>query len=526
MRKIFQAIAQTLLGTFFLLLLLELLCRVAGFPNGANSYVETIVIREKLTSRKPADEFRIFAYGESTMHGSHYWPASNPARWLEAYLKDFLPGRKIRIVNFARMGQGSDFIQRSVKNTLIYKPDLILLYAGHNGFLPGNRFDQVAQKESKLSFKFKLWIRNSALISAAIRFGIANKLKRNQKAEEDQIGYEQIETPPTGIGGAENEFLRDSDLYNKNIAHHRANYEEILNVAADRHIPILIFKPASNLKDYPPSCSKHRLPLSKENEAVWQGAYEEGRKKQALGDTRGALQAYEKAYALGQAHADLLYRMGQLLMKNGELEKARQFLIEAKDEDCIIVRAPSVVENYFEAFGKTGKAVVIDTEKFLVSEAPGGILGDPIVEDNVHFSVKGHALLGRAAAQEIAEHGWIAPKTEWQFGRERDFETLARELGVTQELIFSAFLKVVSYFGSKFDSRIRYAQKALAIHPDHPRGLRHLAWSYWLKGDHSQAFEIYEKLAKQYPDELQKAFYKNPELQKAFQEHIALPAAA
>ena len=74
-----------------------------------------LFLREEITMDKPEDEFWIFTYGESTMHGAHYWPASSPARWLEVYLKDFLPDKKIRVINFARMGQGAEFIHGSVR---------------------------------------------------------------------------------------------------------------------------------------------------------------------------------------------------------------------------------------------------------------------------------------------------------------------------------------------------------------------------------------------------------------------------
>lgn len=515
MGKFLRGLGQTLVATLVLLLLLELGCRVAGLATGANSYVEGILIRNQVTLRKPAGEFRIFTYGESTMHGSHYWPASNPSRWLEAYLQDFLPHKKIRVINFSRMGQGSDFVLRSFQNTLIYKPDLVIFYMGHNFFLPGNRVDQVERKENKLSFHFKLWIRQSVLISSVIRQGIRMKNDRKMAAEEDQVGSLKIEVGPSGLG-PENQVVHGSDYFKATLNHHLENVDTIQTVANQKKIPIIFFKPVANLKDFPPSCSTHRRTLSAEKEAEWKKFYEEGQKAQASGDMSAALQAYQSAYELEPTYADLLYRLGQLYFKSGELEKARAFFEEAKNEDCLIVRAPKEVQEVFDGFREKRQAIVLDTEKFLLSEAPGGILGDPIVEDNVHFSVKGHAILGRALAQEIANHGWIAPKSEWRFDQEKSFEAIASQLGVTEELIFSAFLKCASYFGSKFEERILYAQKALAIHPENPQALRQLAWSYWLKGDRPKAIEVYKKLSSIAPEELEQAFQNQPALREAF----------
>lgn len=522
--KLLRALFQVLLSTVLLLLLLEMLCRAAGLATGANSYIESIILREGLSPRKPAGEFRVFTYGESTMHGSHYGPASNPARWLEAYLKDFLPHKKIRVVNFSRMGQGSDFIKRSVLSTLVYKPDVAIVYAGHNFFLPGNRVDQVRAKEEKLSFKFKLWIRESVLISSAIRLGIQGKLERKKGAEEDVVGAQVIETGPSGIG-PENYVTPHTPYYKETLDHHLRNFDIITERAAAKHVPLIFFKPAANLKDFPPGCSVHRRALTPEQEAAWKDNYERGKSAQTSGDWGAALQFYEKAYAVDPTYADLVYRLAQVSLKNGNLDESRERFEEAKNEDCLIVRAPKEVQDYFSNLAQGGKAFVIPTEKLLVSEAPGGILGDPIVEDNVHFSIKGHAILGRALAQKIAERGWIAPKPEWRFEAERSFEEMARELGVTEDLIFSAFLKCSSYFGSRYDSRILYAKKALEIRPEDPLGLRHLAWSYWLQGDRSKALNVYEKLGKVSPDQLQEVFRVRSEVQQAFTEkkHLSLP---
>ena len=57
----------------------------------------------------------------------------------------------------------------------------------------------------------------------------------------------------------------------------------------------------------------------------------------------------------------------------------------------------------------------MDTEKALSDEILNGILGFPVIEDNVHFSVRGQYRLGLQLALEMAEHNWIAPKAEWRF---------------------------------------------------------------------------------------------------------------
>ena len=143
----------------------------------------------------------------------------------------------------------------------------------------------------------------------------------------------------------------------------------------------------------------------------------------------------------------------------------------------------------------------------------------------MHFSIRGHALTGRAAAQAIHERGWIAPAAEWQLNRERPFEAIQKEIGIDQELMLSAYFKMVNYFGSRFENRIRFVNKALEISPGNPFALRHLAWSYWISGDQEKALETYRTLGETHPDALKEVFRSRPKIQKAFEESVKTAAA-
>lgn len=525
MGKLLKNVAQIFLATIIFFIVLEIACRLFNLPPGTNRYNETVILKNHLSVQKPSDEIRIFTFGESTMHGSHYYPYSNPAKWLEAYLKDFLPDKKIRVINFARMGQATHNTLRSVHDTMAYHPDIMLFYVGHNQFLPGNRLDEILRKNSKLSTRFKELSQKSRLISAVVRYGISKRMERGKDDSEDVVGASSIETAPSGIGGAENIIYRNSPRYQENMQFFWSNIQKILDLGRQEHAPMIFFSPVSNLKDYPPSCSSHLQKLDASQSKQWEQDFEAGKIAQNQGDWANAKVFFQRAAGLDDSFAELDFRLGQVLMNLGELEKAKSYFVKARDYDCIIVRATSDKIAMFDQIKKSGRAEVIETEPLLVSEAPGGILGYPIIEDNVHFSIKGHALTGRAAAQLIAEKGWIAPKKAWQFDNERSFEDIENDLGVTPDLVFKSYLECVSYFGSKYDSRILYAKKALEIKPKDPLALRHLAWSYWIKGDIPKALETYQQLRIVAPEQLSDILQKNPGIKEAL-DKIINPAKA
>lgn len=516
-QKFFSGVFQSLLAVLIFFMLLEGVFSAAGFPRGATRFIESIVINQKLGTRKPKGEYRIFTYGESTMHGSHYAPVSNLPLWLGAYLHDFLPGRNIRIVNFARMGQSAHFIYESFRDTVDYKPDLVIFYLGHNGFLPNNRKWEIEAKERKFTNRLRSFTQKSRFISAIYRGVIAGRIRMKKDALQDRIERQKIETPLGSVLGPENAIPRTDPRYGEIIAYFREQVDHILKLAEEKKIPVVFFKPVGNLKDFEPYGSTHLKPLSSDDLAAWEEAYEKGRKAQARQNGEEALSFYKQAYQIDGSYADLSFRMGQLYLRQGDLKEAKRLFVEARDNDTIIVRATSDIENVFPELQKRRKFLLLETEKILSPEAPGGILGEPVVEDNVHFSIKGHALLGRALAEEIYKQAWIAPKEEWNFSRARSFEEISKALGVTPDLLFSADIKMVNYFGSRVDNRLRFAQKALEIHPEDPTALRHLAWTYWWMQKRPEAIEVYQKLSRISPQVLNEVFENQPEIKKAFE---------
>lgn len=496
---------------------LELALWAVGAPPGASRFVEKVKEEERLSVRKPAGEIRVFTYGESTMLGSQYTPVSSPARWLAAYLADFLPEENVRVVNFARMGHGSEFTLRVFQDTLAYQPDVAVFYLGHNDFLDGCRVDQVAATKRGLAPLLDR-LQRTRLASAVSRWRIRRKLASG-RALDDRIEQDLIETPPLGLG-PEHVVPRSSPLYAENIAFMKRNVLAIARLARGRGIPALFLRPVGNLKDFAPFASLHERALGATRLARWERFYRVGRARQEAGDLSGARAAYRRAYAIDSTHAELCFRLGQVFLQGGELPAARALFERARDFDAIIYRATREMLGVLDELHVARELDLIDAEKAVAAEFPGGIPGEPVIEDNVHFSIRGQALVARRLAGALAERDWIAPRRAWRFERERPFEAIAREFGVNDAFLASSHLRLVHYFGGRFENRIRFARKALALEPDSPRALRHLAWSYWLAGERAGALAAYQRLEQVDSQALEQVFSARPEIRKAFASRV------
>lgn len=517
MKKILLAISQAFLSTCVLLLLLEGAFYVLGFPQGTSDFIERAILQQKLELRKPAGQYRIFVYGESTVHGAGYAPTSSPVKWLDAYLRDFLPGRDIKVINFGRMGEGSDFIAQAFSDTLQYKPDLAIFYLGHNTFFPSSRVDSVKKNEARFSYRLKRLFGKSRLISAVIRQNIKFKIQRHAKETQDVMGDPRIEVTSFPFGKENtNVTLPGGPLCQENIRYFKENIERIIKTGETNRVPVIFMKPVCNLKNYPPNFSYHLKALSSDELTQWDAFYRRGQEAAQRKDDLQAIEFFEKALAIDPTYADLSFRLGQLYFQKGEIAKAKLFFEQARDTDGVIRRAPRSILDVYDDLVRVKQIHYFDTEKAFLPKIPGGILGWPLIEDNVHFSVEGQALAGRALADEIAQNNWIAPRSEWRFDRERAQAEISKELGITDETIFRNYCSVISYLGHRYDERLEFGQRAQAIFPDHPIALRQLAWGYWLTGKKDKALEVYNRLGEKNPSALDIVFLAQPEVKQAY----------
>src|SRR5205823_689413 len=90
---------------------------------------------QEFPASKPANGFRMFCFGGSTVHGHPYQsPTAFPA-WLELELAGNIPGRVYQAVNCGGVSYASYRLAPIVKEVLSYQPDLVIVALGENEFL-------------------------------------------------------------------------------------------------------------------------------------------------------------------------------------------------------------------------------------------------------------------------------------------------------------------------------------------------------------------------------------------------------
>ena len=150
----------TVLAPFILFAFIEVALRVAGYgapdptfipvpgsegkllflnPDLTRRYFKgaTFVpqsINDVFTVVKDPNILRIFILGESSAAGFPYEPNGSFSRFLALKLKLLYPQKKFEVVNLGIAAINSYAILDILEDVIAQKPDLVLVYTGHNEF--------------------------------------------------------------------------------------------------------------------------------------------------------------------------------------------------------------------------------------------------------------------------------------------------------------------------------------------------------------------------------------------------------
>jgi tetratricopeptide (TPR) repeat protein len=505
--------------------LAELTCRIFIFP-GSYDYIERRIIEHNLAQNKKSGEFRIFLYGESTMHGGALYPYSVIGNWLKIYLEDLLPEdvmRRVTIVNFGRMGTSSTFIATAFAETINYKPDMAVFYTVHNDFcLVEYRLALVSKKSFKKTFRdfCQMLPKKSSFLNLLNRLIISAKIAKNKILGERLAGAD-----PWYVESAEPEaFLENANLLRpgsrqlmlleKNFG---SNVDKIIETAQRHAIPIIFFEGLSRWKDYEPIKSVHSAALTGDMLSGWGQYFSEAEDLFARKEYNKALALYSKCMDIDPEYALTYYRVAECYEHLGRPDKANEHYTLANDNDYFPIRAPSFVNRFYENVRTANiKGVdVIRTQKLIEENSPDGIVDESLTIDQIHPSPEGQALMALEIVKAIYKNNSLAPREKWQWNKMRSINEIKKTLGLNSGNMFHVYTGTASYLAKHYRKAAQFLEKALIIKPKSVFVRSWLAWTYWKMGNIEKAVFLYRELYRERPS-LASAFFKNhPDIEEA-----------
>ena len=272
-------------------------------------------------------------------------------------LADEFPGVAARItgrnvVNLGDPGLDSHDILRIVRELVKRtpeegRPSTLVIYTGHNDY--GNaRFQaRYGSLQSGILAHVQSTLEHSQI------YVLVSRMLRPARGRLRERGV-NVDTFPPLTDGA----------YEATTRHFQANIASILFVADNAQMKVLLVEPVSDIFAYPAD--------------------------QACTPTRCAIENYERGMKALPTDA----------------ARARSYLLQAKDDDRVALRAPQSVSKLFQTLANQYKDVdYLATFSVLSEGSSTQIPARNLFQDPIHLSAAGHARLGEALAQKLRTNG-------------------------------------------------------------------------------------------------------------------------
>ena len=318
---------------------------------------------------KKDNSFRVFILGGSSAAGYPYTPNGDFGKYLQKKLEIIYQEKTIEVINIALTATNSYTIRDLMPGVIEQKPNLVLLYAGHNeyyGALGVGSMESIGRSRKIVRLvlsleKFKTvtlvrdflkWISNIFSSSSENNSSDRGGTLMARMAKDKLIAY-------------------NSEIFEEGILQFEDNLTDVIQMCKDSNVPIVLGTLASNLKDQKPFVS-----VSEE----------------------------------GYPTADKIYQEAKLALSRGSYDSALSKFIYAKDLDGLRFRAPQKINEVVTSLGERFDCPIVNVFQYINDLSPNKIVGDNLMTDHLHPTFEGYKLIGELYFKQLERNG-LLPKS-------------------------------------------------------------------------------------------------------------------
>lgn len=355
---------------------------------------------DSFPAQKDSSAFRIFVQGGSTAAGFPFYFGGSFADMLEQRLLQTFPGRKIEVVNTAMAAVNSFTLVDFVDEIIEQRPDLVIIYAGHNEYYGAMGVGSTISAGSSPALT-RLFLRiDHFRVVQALRSLIARiaGIGRTSPADEPASGtlMEQV------VG---NQSIRyGSGEYNRGVAQFRSNLRRILSKYRRAGVPVMVGTVSSNLRGHRPFVSGL---LASTDEDAWTALMSEATDALSRRDTVAALAALTRAIESDSTGASSFWSRARLHDAAGRHAAALRDYVSAKDRDQLRFRAPEQMNVVIREEATRAGATVVESYDRMANAALDGIIGDDLMTEHLHPNIEGYFQIASSMYETIRSEGLI-----------------------------------------------------------------------------------------------------------------------
>ena len=368
---------------------------------------------QEFPAEKPRGSFRLFCFGGSTVYGHPYTGETAFPKWLELELAGRDPARAWQAINCGGVSYASYRIAPMVQEVLHYQPDLIIVATGHNEFLEDRTYHSLKTR-SALWSGLQRTVYSLHTVNLVRQSLFRDRATARSSAAVSTDGGELSPHVNTRLDYASGyaSYRRDEVWWQNVVAQYDESVRQIVAACRAAHVPVLLVRLGSNLRDCPPYKSEHRAGLAPGAEADWQAAFDLATATERT-DLPRALQVYQEAAAIDADYALLNFRIARTLDRLGRATEALPYFERAKDTDICPLRITAPLEHTLLRFAAETDTPLVDAAQIIAARSPDGIPGNDWYVDHVHPSIGGHQLIARTIAAQFPARGWLPAAAEW-----------------------------------------------------------------------------------------------------------------
>jgi lysophospholipase L1-like esterase len=363
---------------------------------------------QSFAAAKPANGYRVFCFGGSTVYGHPYLADTAFPKWLELELSSIQPARRVEVINCGGISYASYRLAPIVREVLEHQPDLVVLALGHNEFLEDRTY-QPLKSRSETRRWWEDHLNTLRLVTLARGWLLASA--KDQSASVSGAPPAEVHARLDEATGYAS-YRRDEPWHQQVVAQFDETFRGMIAACRAAKVPVLIVTLGANLRDCPPFKSEHRAGLSAAEELRWQTAFDAGTASEAC-DLKAALAQYEAAARLDDQHALLAYRIARCHDRLGHFEAARAHYLRAKELDVCPLRMVEPVFALQHRIAADTGTPLVDARRATEARSPQGIPGHDAFLDHVHPNVLGHQRIAQAIAAKLAEARQLPAAIPW-----------------------------------------------------------------------------------------------------------------
>ena len=413
--RLWLACASTLIG-------------LAGVEAGSSTWLawshRLPVLPTRFDTPSPGgDATSIVVIGESSAHGFPYDPWLSIGQIVAWQLEKTFPGRGFAVDVRARDGSDLERMHQGLAK-LTRRPDVLIVYAGHNEFL--TRYDSArdaglheAPLDPMLGSLYRI-----SLGSSLCRLIYETVSKNRLGGPPPPLHQHHLIDPPAVTPSEYAAVLADFGRRLEAIV----TYCERIGTW-----PVLVIPPG-NEGGFEPNRSVLADSVATDERDRVIRAYEVAHADEADDPSR-ALAGYRAILDVHPEFAEAQFRAARLLERAGEDAEADRRYRLARDLDGYPVRCPTPFQDTFRAVARRHGCILVDGPAVLRRICPRGILDDHAIHDAHHPTLSGHVALAQATLDALRQRraiGWrdgLAPapaplvdpaETAAHFGMDRD----------------------------------------------------------------------------------------------------------